>query len=126
MKADKEKEPTSDKNTTKDTKVKVDLVNDQPDSSSEDAAPVDQTDESEIPAENDNQAEAISEVTEEEPKETESERYLRLAAEFDNYKNKTSSSQRKLISVEEMGQLINSIIGIRENAMMTVFAKTGP
>jgi integrase/recombinase XerD len=44
---------------------------------------------------------------------------------LNSYKNGESASQRKLISVEEMGQLINSSLSIRDKALMTVLAKTG-
>ena len=44
---------------------------------------------------------------------------------LNSYKNGESASQRKLISVSEMGQLINSTLSIRDKALMTVFAKTG-
>ena len=48
-------------------------------------------------------------------------RYLR------QYKNggSNSDSQRKLISVEEMSMLINSILDPRDKAIVTLFAKTG-
>lgn len=44
---------------------------------------------------------------------------------LNSYKNGTSSAQRKLISVNQMGQLINSTLSIRDKAVMTVLAKTG-
>ena len=44
---------------------------------------------------------------------------------LNGYKSKVASPQRKLITVEEMGDLINSTLGIRDKAIMTVFAKTG-
>ncbi len=46
-------------------------------------------------------------------------RYLR------HYKTDIRSSQRKLISIEEMAYLINSIMDIRDKAMALLFAKTG-
>ena len=42
-----------------------------------------------------------------------------------SYKNGEAASQRKLISVAEMGHLINSTLGIRDKALMTLLAKTG-
>ena len=42
-----------------------------------------------------------------------------------NYKNHQPQPMRKLISVEEMSQLINSVLSIRDKALMTVLAKTG-
>ena len=49
------------------------------------------------------------------------ERYLR------NYKNSRnhSASKRKLISVEEMAMLINSVLDPRDRAIITLLAKTG-
>ena len=44
---------------------------------------------------------------------------------LNTYKNGSTSAQRKLLTVEQMGTLINSTLGIRDKAMMTVFAKTG-
>ena len=44
---------------------------------------------------------------------------------LNNYKKNRNSSQRKLLSIKEMGELINGTLGIRDKAMMTVFAKTG-
>lgn len=44
---------------------------------------------------------------------------------LNTYKNGSISAQRKLLSVEEMSVLINSTLGIRDKAMMTVFTKTG-
>ena len=44
---------------------------------------------------------------------------------LNSYKNGKTPAQRKLLSVEEMGLLINSALGIRDKALMTVFAKTG-
>jgi integrase/recombinase XerD len=41
------------------------------------------------------------------------------------YKNNHASAERKLLSVEEMSQLINGVLEIRDKAVMTVFAKTG-
>lgn len=41
------------------------------------------------------------------------------------YKKNTSSQQRKLISVEDMSLLINSVLGIRDKVMMAILAKTG-
>jgi len=41
------------------------------------------------------------------------------------YKNSYESGQRKLISVEEMSMLINSIIDPRDKAILTFLAKTG-
>ncbi len=46
-------------------------------------------------------------------------RYLRY------YKNDIRSSQRKLISIEEMAYFINSIMDIRDKAIALLFAKTG-
>lgn len=46
-------------------------------------------------------------------------RYLR------RYKVAKGESPRKLISVEEMGMLINSILNIRDKAVCTLLAKTG-
>ncbi len=39
--------------------------------------------------------------------------------------NDTDESQRKLISIEEMGMLINSILSVRDKAVVTLLAKTG-
>jgi len=47
------------------------------------------------------------------------EHYLR------RYKNNYKSGERKLISVEEMGMLINGILDPRDKAINTLFAKTG-
>lgn len=44
---------------------------------------------------------------------------------LNSYKNSEASSQRKLISIEEMGLLINSALSIRDKTLMTVLAKTG-
>lgn len=44
---------------------------------------------------------------------------------LNSYKKNNTPAKRKLISVKEMGMLINSTLGIRDKAMMTVFAKTG-
>jgi integrase/recombinase XerD len=44
---------------------------------------------------------------------------------LNSYKNGKTPAQRKLLSVEEMGVLINSTLGIRDKALMAVFAKTG-
>ena len=44
---------------------------------------------------------------------------------LNSYKNGSIASQRKLISVSEMGVLINSTLSIRDKALMTVLAKTG-
>ena len=41
------------------------------------------------------------------------------------YKKDQVASRRKLLSVEEMSLLINSVLEIRDKAIMTVFAKTG-
>jgi len=41
------------------------------------------------------------------------------------YKNSHESGERKLISVEEMAMLINSILNPRDKAIITVLAKTG-
>jgi len=41
------------------------------------------------------------------------------------YKKGQVASRRKLLSVEEMSLLINSVLEIRDKAIMTVFAKTG-
>ena len=48
-------------------------------------------------------------------------RYMR------QYKNSRNDSdpQRKLISVEEMAKLINSILDLRDKAIFTLLAKTG-
>lgn len=46
-------------------------------------------------------------------------RYLR------RYKDNGSTQERKLISVEEMAQIINSEMDIRNKAIITLFAKTG-
>ena len=42
-----------------------------------------------------------------------------------NYKKNAVSPQRKLITVEQASQLINSALSIRDKAVMTVLAKTG-
>ena len=42
-----------------------------------------------------------------------------------SYKNGETPSQRKQITLEEMGQLISSTLSIRDKALMTVLAKTG-
>jgi len=44
---------------------------------------------------------------------------------LNSYKNGAVPAQRKLISVVEMGQLINSTFNIRDKALMTLLAKTG-
>ncbi len=44
---------------------------------------------------------------------------------LNSYKNGKQQETRKLISVQEMGLLINSTLGIRDKALMTVLAKTG-
>ena len=41
------------------------------------------------------------------------------------YKNNYSKSEYQLISVDEMSMLINSVLDIRDKAILTVFAKTG-
>jgi integrase/recombinase XerD len=41
------------------------------------------------------------------------------------YKNDFDNSERKLLNVEEMSRLINSIMDPRDKAIATVFAKTG-
>ena len=46
-------------------------------------------------------------------------RYLRI------YKNDNNNSRRKLISVEEMSQLVNSILDPRDKTISLVLAKTG-
>ncbi|MCK5625672.1 tyrosine-type recombinase/integrase, partial [Candidatus Bathyarchaeota archaeon] len=46
-------------------------------------------------------------------------RYLRM------YKNDNNDSRRKLLSVEEMSQLVNSILDPRDKAISLVLAKTG-
>ena len=46
-------------------------------------------------------------------------RYLRM------YKKDNKESQRKLISIQEMSQLINSILDPRDKAIATLLAKTG-
>jgi integrase/recombinase XerD len=47
-------------------------------------------------------------------------RYLRTYK-----KGEVKQAQRKLISVEEMSVLVNSIINVRDRALVTLFAKTG-
>jgi len=42
-----------------------------------------------------------------------------------NYKNHQPQPMRKLLSVEEMSRLINSVLSIRDKTLMTVLAKTG-
>jgi integrase/recombinase XerD len=42
-----------------------------------------------------------------------------------NYKNHQPLPMRKLLSVDEMTQLLNGVLGIRDKALMTVLAKTG-
>ena len=46
-------------------------------------------------------------------------RYLR------RYKDKHDGQERKLISIEEMGRLINNDMDIRDRAIITLLAKTG-
>jgi len=41
------------------------------------------------------------------------------------YKKNISAQQRKLISVDEMSLLINSVLGIRDKVMMAILAMTG-
>lgn len=48
-------------------------------------------------------------------------RYLKRYKDEDD----TDESQRKLISIEEMGMLINSILSVRDKAVVTLLAKTG-
>lgn len=42
-----------------------------------------------------------------------------------NYKNEASDAKRKLLSVEEMSKLVNSILDPRDKAIVAVLAKTG-
>jgi integrase/recombinase XerD len=44
---------------------------------------------------------------------------------LNSYKKNNTPAKRKLLSVRDMGLLINSTLGIRDKAIMTVFAKTG-
>jgi integrase/recombinase XerD len=42
-----------------------------------------------------------------------------------NYKNHQPQPMRKLLSVDEMSRLINSVLSIRDKTLMTILAKTG-
>jgi integrase/recombinase XerD len=44
---------------------------------------------------------------------------------LNSYKKNNAPAKRKLLSVRDMGLLINSTLGIRNKVIMTVFAKTG-
>jgi integrase/recombinase XerD len=44
---------------------------------------------------------------------------------LNGYKKKRTPAKRKLISIEDMGMLINATLAIRDKALMTVLAKTG-
>ncbi len=60
---------------------------------------------------------------EDEPKETESERYLRLAAEFDNYKKRTAREFGELISRANM-ELLKSLVEIADNFDRAIAAQS--
>lgn len=60
---------------------------------------------------------------EEEPKETESDRYIRLAAEFDNYKKRTAREFGDLISRANM-ELLKSLVEIADNFDRAIAAQS--
>lgn len=120
---DKEKaeinEPVDDnrdhaKNEKPETEVKVDIVSeDDSATSNEVIEKAEEAEEAEEQAGGEEQKEEKPEEPEE-PVETESERYLRLAADFDNYKKRTSREFGEVIKMANV-RLLKELIEIKDN-----------
>ncbi len=106
-----------------DTRVEVEIVGNK--TSLEDAA---ETNKDNQVVESDTAAEeppAKEEATREEPPEPESERYLRLAAEFDNYRKRTSREFGEIIKTANT-RLLRELIEIKDNFERALDEKTAP